>query len=169
MTINETVAAVLGDVRPEAFKAFVGSFPTGVTVVTWADRDHGVGGMTVNAFASISVEPPLVMVSLAEESRALAPVLDAGAFGVNILGGKGAGAAAAFARRATASLKDFAWTCGVLGSPLLTDEAEAMADCTVEETHVVGDHTMVIGRVRQAEHVGAEPLGYLRRAFSTWA
>lgn len=171
MTIQEYAPTAIDDARPvqpNDFKSFVGSFPTGVTVVTWADRGMGAGGMTVNAFASISMTPPLVMVSLAEGSRALDPVHAAGVFGVNILGGQGEQAAAAFARRATARLEDFQWGAGVLGSPLLVADAEAMADCSVEETFVVGDHTIVIGRVHQAEHRGEAPLGYLRRNFASW-
>jgi flavin reductase (DIM6/NTAB) family NADH-FMN oxidoreductase RutF len=125
--------------------------------------------MTVNAFASISMAPPLVMVSLAEGSRALDPVLNSGSFGVNILGGDGARAANAFARRATALVDDFEWVPGALGNPLLVREAVAMADCSVEETHVVGDHTIVIGRVLEARHGGEAPLGYLRRSFAPWS
>lgn len=169
MAINQATPTAVGKVRPDDFKAFVGSFPTGVTVVTWRDVGLGAGGMTVNAFASISMEPPLVMVSLGEGSRALAPVMHSGSFGVNILGGGGAGMAAAFARRATAVLDDFEWTPGALGNPLLTGGAEAMADCEVEESHVVGDHTIVIGRVCEARHRGDAPLGYLRRTFSPWS
>lgn len=168
MTISDVAQKVTAEVRPEDFKSFVGSFPTGVTVVTWADHEGGVGGMTVNAFASISMDPPLVMVSLAEGSRALAPVLEAGTFGINILGGGSSHAATAFARRDTAKIEDFSWAAGVWGSPLLVGDAEAMADCSVEETHVVGDHTIVIGRVCQAEYFGRAPLGYLRRNFGPW-
>lgn len=168
MAINQAEATVIGKVRPEDFKAFVGSFPTGVTVVTWRDAGFGAGGMTVNAFASISMEPPLVMVSLGRGSRALEPVLHTGSFGVNILGGDGARAATAFSRRATADLDDFAWSPGVLGSPLLTGDAEAMADCEVEDAYEAGDHTIVIGRVHEARNCGNAPLGYLRRTFSRW-
>jgi flavin reductase (DIM6/NTAB) family NADH-FMN oxidoreductase RutF len=156
-------------VNPEAFKSFVGSFPTGVTVVTWDDRVVGRGGMTVNAFASISMDPPLIMVSLAEGSRAIEPILRQGTFGVNILAGNGSRAALAFAKRDTALCTNFNTGSGLLGNPLLIDDAVATADCEIEQTIVAGDHTIIIGHVRQAHHSEREPLGYLRRNFAPWS
>jgi flavin reductase (DIM6/NTAB) family NADH-FMN oxidoreductase RutF len=169
MSLEIAPVPTVDDVCPEDFKAFVGSFPTGVTVVTWQDSDGEPGGMTVNAFASISVDPPLVMVSLSEGSRAVEPVLRSGVFGINILGATGDRAALAFARRDTAVLRDFEWSPGLLGNPLLTSDAVAVAECEVEKTVVAGDHTMVLGRVRQASHEPTAPLGYLRRRFAPWA
>lgn len=156
------------EVSPESFKSFVGSFPTGVTVVTWDDPDLGQGGMTVNAFASISMDPPLIMVSLGEGSRAIDAVLRRGSFGVNILAGNGSRAALAFARRDTAVCSDFGILTGVLGNPLLVEDAVAIADCEVEQTIVAGDHTIIIGHVRQVSDTGQAPLGYLRRTFAPW-
>lgn len=157
------------EISPESFKSFVGSFPTGVTVVTWQDPRTGPGGMTVNAFASISIDPPLIMISLAVGSRAVEPVLKRGSFGVNILAGNGSRAALAFARRDTALCSDFGTEPGILGNPLLVDDAVAYADCDVEQTIPAGDHVIVIGRVRQASHTEQAPLGYLRRTFAPWA
>lgn len=156
-------------VSSEAFKSFVGSFPTGVTVVTWKDDIGESGGMTVNAFASISMDPPLIMISLAEGSRAIEPVLRQGSFGVNILAGNGSRVALAFAKRATAMCADFTTVTGLLGSPLLVDDAVATADCEIEQVIVAGDHSIIIGRVRQANHSEQEPLGYLRRNFAPWS
>lgn len=168
MSIEFAPLPAASAVDADAFKAFVGSFPTGVTVVTWDDSVHGRTGMTVNAFASISMDPPLIMVSLAEGSRALAPVLQQGSFGLNILAGNGSRAALAFAKRNTAVCSDFATESGLLGNPLLVDDAVATADCEIEMTMVAGDHTIIIGRVRQASHTEKAPLGYLRRNFAPW-
>ena len=167
MSINVSPVPVGSDVHPEEFKALVGSFPTGVTVVTWGGER--AGGMTVNAFASISIDPPLVMVSLAQGSRALSPILGEGRFGVNILAGEGTRAAMAFARGATANLDSFPWREGLLGCPQLVEDSTAIAECEVHQTVLAGDHTIVIGRVRQAIASGTVPLGYLRRHFAPWA
>lgn len=152
---------------PEEFKAFVGSFPTGVTVVTWGGED--AGGMTVNAFASISMDPPLVMVSLGQGCRALAPVLREGRFGINILSGDGSRAAVAFASGKTANLGDFAWRSGPQGAPQLTEDSTASADCEVHQVIHAGDHTILLGKVCQVTASGTAPLGYLRRRFAPWA
>lgn len=168
MSIEFAPLPTASAVNAEAFKSFVGSFPTGVTVVTWDDHVTGRGGMTVNAFASISMDPPLIMVSLAEDSRAIGPVLRKGSFGVNILAGNGSRAALAFAKRDTAVCADFGTATGLLGSPLLVDDAVATADCEIEQTIVAGDHTIIIGRVREATHTEQAPLGYLRRNFAPW-
>lgn len=169
MSVESVPLPQASTVSAEEFKSFVGSFPTGVTVVTWKDGVAGPGGMTVNAFASISVNPPLVMVSLAEGSRAIEAVLRQGTFGVNILAGNGSRAALAFAKRDTAVCADFATVAGLLGNPLLVDDAVATADCEIEQSIVAGDHSIIIGRVRQAKHSGQEPLGYLRRHFAPWS
>lgn len=168
MSIEFAQLATAVEVNPESFKSFVGSFPTGVTVVTWSDPELGQGGMTVNAFASISMDPPLIMVSLADGSRAIDPVLRRGSFGVNILAGSSSRAALAFARRDTALCSEFGMRTGLLGNPLLVDDAVAMADCEVEQAIVAGDHTIIIGHVRQASHTEQAPLGYLRRTFAPW-
>jgi flavin reductase (DIM6/NTAB) family NADH-FMN oxidoreductase RutF len=168
MSLEFAPLPTVSTVNAETFKSFVGSFPTGVTIVTWDDPAIGKGGMTVNAFASISMDPPLIMISLAEGSRAIEPILRHGSFGVSILAGRGSRAALAFARRDTAVCSDFGTVSGLLGNPLLVDDAVATADCEIWETIVAGDHTIIIGHVRQASHTEQAPLGYLRRSFAPW-
>ncbi|MCX6499459.1 MAG: flavin reductase family protein [Arthrobacter sp.] len=168
MNIEFAELSTATEVSADSFKSFAGSFPTGVTVVTWDDPVLGAGGMTVNAFASISMDPPLIMVSLADGSRATEAVLRRGTFGVNILAGNGSRAAMAFARRDTAVCAQFSAEAGLLGNPWLVNDAVAYADCEVDQAIVAGDHTIIIGRVRQASHTEQAPLGYLRRTFAPW-
>jgi flavin reductase (DIM6/NTAB) family NADH-FMN oxidoreductase RutF len=72
-------------VNASAFRKAMGSFPTGVTVVTVASDDGGMHGVTVNSFSSVSLDPLLVLVCLHEASRAVGQIERGGAFGVSVL------------------------------------------------------------------------------------
>src|SRR5579864_2702677 len=72
-------------VDADAFRTAMGSFPTGVTVVTVASDDGSMHGMTVNSFSSVSLDPMLVLVCLNETSRGVGLIERAGAFAVNVL------------------------------------------------------------------------------------
>ena len=170
-----------------AFRAVMGHFASGVTVVTSLDGDRPAG-ITVSALASVSLDPPLVLVAL-DRRRSLVPVISAhGAYAVNILagdqqalsdcfarspiaaGGAAGGAAAGHPTDAAADRDAFcaaAWHPGVRGVPVI-DGTIASLECVVVETIAVGDHVLFIGRVEALDHDrrdDASALVYFRRHY----
>jgi len=165
-----------------AYREVLGRFATGVTVVTaFCDDDAGDGGCgqlahapgehawgtTVNAFSSVSLDPPLVLVCIGHE-RSIHPVIAAaGRFAVNILGEDSqqlsdcfAGAPSALPRSAFCNAPHHA---GRAGTPVL-DASIAHLECAVERAVDAGDHTIYIGRVLGASSSDDDelPLLYFR-------
>ncbi len=147
-----------------AFREVMAGVCTPVAVVTGLDgtRPHGT---TVSAFASLSLEPPMVLVSLAHSSDLLAVVRDSGRFGVNVLGSAQADLAARFARKGDDKFSDVGWRLDG-GLPRL-DGAPGWLACDVTELVVGGDHYVALGTVLAAATEEAAPLVYHRRVFGT--
>ena len=158
--------------RPDSFRAGMGHFATGISVVTTFDGDRPAG-ITVNAFSSVSLEPPLVMVAL-DRRRFITPMVRAaGRYAVSVLGADQQALSDCFAHAPTQpgepSREDFcgaSWQPGPTGLPLL-DGAIATLECTTVETFSAGDHDLFIGRVDSMEELreGVAPLLYFRRRY----
>jgi 3-hydroxy-9,10-secoandrosta-1,3,5(10)-triene-9,17-dione monooxygenase reductase component len=153
----------------DLFRAVMGHFVTGITVVTAFDGDRP-NGITVNALSSVSLDPPLVMVAL-DRRRFLTPIVRAaGRYAVNILSEDQQALSDCFAGAAVEPGRpDFcgaAWHPGATGLPLL-DGAIATLECTVVETFSAGDHDLFIGEVDVlgSSDAGAMPLLYYRRRY----
>lgn len=130
-----------------AFRSALGRFATGVTVVT-TRSERGPIGITANSFASVSLDPPLILWCPARASRRFGAFAGAGGFALHVLGAE----QEALARRFAARGDDFAglaWHSGAEGVPLL-DGCLARFECTTEAVHDAGDHAIVVGRVRRA-------------------
>jgi flavin reductase len=138
-----------------AFRKAMGSFPTGVTVVTAACGDGNIHGVTVNSFSSVSLDPMLVMVCLSETSRAVSLIAQAGAFGVSVLSAGQRDIARWFAHRhrpAGAMMFDgVSLEPGVTGCPVLAGAA-ASFDCRLRASYRAGDHLIVLGEVVALVH-----------------
>lgn len=152
------------------FRRAAGLFPTGVTVLSTL-VDGEPHGMTVNTFASVSLDPLLVLVSLSTSSRTLARVQRSGAFVVTVLGADQRQVARWFADPARPS--GAAGFAGVprrpaphSGAPVLA-EGVAYFDCEVDRAHAAGDHTVVIGAVRTFDVLSDRPpLLFVRSRFA---
>jgi 3-hydroxy-9,10-secoandrosta-1,3,5(10)-triene-9,17-dione monooxygenase reductase component len=147
----------------------MGQFPTGVTVVTALDGDRPQG-ITVNALASVSLEPPLVMIALARK-RFIVPAIQAtGRYAINVLAEGDKALSDCFAGAEVVPDRDAfcgaAWHPGASGLPLL-DRAIATLECAVEQTVAVGDHDLYIARVEAVsiDRPDAQPLLYYRRHY----
>jgi flavin reductase len=161
------------------FRMAMGSFPTGVTVVTVASDDGAMHGMTVNSFSSVSLDPMLVLVCLNAASRGAGLIERARAFAVNVLSAGQQDVAAWFAdRRRPAGPVMFdgvPFEPGVTGCPIL-DGATASFSCRLRQLHRAGDHLIVLGEVAALTHrPQLEPLIFhagqyksLERARLTW-
>jgi flavin reductase (DIM6/NTAB) family NADH-FMN oxidoreductase RutF len=138
-----------------AFRKAMGSFPTGVTVVTVASDDGTMHGMTVSSFSSVSLDPMLVLVCLNETSRGLGLIERTGAFVVNVLSAGQQEISRWFAdRHRPASARMFdgvPFEPGVTGCPVLVD-ATASFDCRLRQSHRAGDHLIVLGEVIALVH-----------------
>ena len=148
-----------------AFKAVVGRFATGVTVVTTRDEQGNLAGLTANAFASVSVHPPLVLVCLDNGSQTYSHLKEAGVFAVHILAEGQEHLARRFAdrRRDKSLLVD--WRVGDHGTPSLRHCLASMG-CRVVHQYRGGDHVIVVGEVDRL-HVDPgqdKPLLYYRGA-----
>ena len=141
-------------VAPQVFLSVLGSFATGVTVVTTRSGDT-VHGTTMSAFASVSLDPPFVLICVDHNSASRDLIAKSGVFAVNILHKGQAGLSASLADKSTVELAlthglgDVAHSAGVTGAPIL-DEQLAYADCRVVNAVEAGDHTIYVGRVEDA-------------------
>jgi flavin reductase (DIM6/NTAB) family NADH-FMN oxidoreductase RutF len=148
----------------DAFRAVLGRFASGVTIVTVrsaAGRDHG---MTVSAFSSVSLAPPLVMVCIGEDSSLRPVIADAEYFGVSIL----AADQEPLSRRFAAHGERFdgiGFTRAENGAALI-EGALAFMECRVVARHPAGDHTIVVGEVEAASVGDDRPLLYYRGGYA---
>lgn len=143
------------------FRSTVGAFATGVTVVTTRGEEHAYG-MTANAFSSVSLDPPLILVCVISPSEGADHISHNGVFAVNILADDQEPLSRYFASRDRPRGRD-AFTevdhrFGASGSPILQGVA-AFMDCRLHATHEAGDHLIFIGEVLELEvSDGSTPL-----------
>ena len=148
------------------FRDTVAAFPTGVTIVTARGAD-GPAGLTTNAFTSLSLDPPLVLVCFDNGSRTLGVVRDSGRFAVNVLRRGQEELAAVFASKRVQDEKFAEVThTEAHGVPVL-DDALAYLVCEVRELLPGGDHTVGIGAVESMEAFDGEPLLFWRGSYRT--
>ncbi len=144
------------------FRQVMGRFATGVTVVTTVDKET-VHGMTANGFLSVSLRPPLVLVSLGRcKMNEMLP--RSGRYGVSMLSHEQQHFAAHFAAQKASPVEPkFSWHDGI---PLL-DGALASLVCRVVDVHRAGDHVLWIGAVEHLDHRDDEPLLFYTGRFGT--
>ncbi|MEO6577292.1 MAG: flavin reductase family protein [Candidatus Limnocylindria bacterium] len=137
------------DEERRRLRTLMGHFATGVTVVA---ARHGplLAGMTANAIATISIDPPIMMASIARKAETHGAIIGSHAFGVSVLADDQRDLAECFAQPTTARkltrFCDAAWDEAETGSPIL-DGALAYFDCRLTERHAVGDHTLFLGEI----------------------
>ncbi|WP_028183521.1 flavin reductase family protein [Salinispora arenicola] len=148
----------------EAFRDVMAGVCTPVSVVTAVENGRPYGA-TVSAFASLSMDPPMVLVSLARQSRLLAVIRRTGRFGLNVLSSGQAALGQRFAAKCTERFHGVQWHLHG-GVPRLTG-AGGWVSCIVAEVVAGGDHMIVLARVAAAEAMAAPPLTYFARGFGT--
>jgi len=154
----------------QLFRAVVGSFPTGVTIVTAMASDGLPRGLTSNAVCAVSLEPPLLLFCLDKRSNNLPAILETKAFVVNFLAAERGDLATRFA---SPTGDRFAGTHSVpsavaKGAPILVDDIIAHAECLLEQAIEAGDHYVLIGHIEVGSSNGGTPLMYLRRMYAAW-
>ena len=147
------------------FRNALGCFATGVTVVTGLTESGVPVGVTVNAFASVSLRPPLILICLARTTGCLSAFSTGARFAVNILGEDQEPLSKAFAGPQEHKFRNRAFDTWDSGCPILPG-CLANLECTRTDSHSAGDHVIVIGRVDRIETAAvARPLLFYRSAY----
>jgi flavin reductase (DIM6/NTAB) family NADH-FMN oxidoreductase RutF len=149
-----------------ALRRALGAFATGVTIVTAADRASGEPvGFTANSFASVSLDPPILLVCLAHTAASYAMFRACKGFAVNVLAAEQEDIARTFATRGADKFGGVAWKPGESGAPLI-DGSLARFDCAMHERVTAGDHDILLGRVVGFERHEGRPLLYHSGGFA---
>lgn len=149
---------------PAIFRATLARFASGVTIITARDDAGRDVGMTVSAFNSLSLTPPMVLVCI-DKAASVGPVLErCETFAVNVLADSQEALSRRFAQKDIERFDGVSVERGELGLPLLTG-ALAQIECRVANRVPGGDHTILIGEVRSAAARDGQPLLYFRGAY----
>lgn len=149
---------------PTTFRASLARFASGVTVVTARDRDGHDFGMTVSAFSSLSLNPPMILVCI-DNGASVAPVLEhCEHLAVNILADDQQALSQRFAKREIDRFEGVEVRRGETGVALLGGTLASL-ECDVMTRHPAGDHTILVAQVRAAELRDGNPLLYWRGAY----
>ena len=149
-----------------AYRKVLGHFPTGVTVVAAFDDEDAPWGLTANAFCSVSLDPPLILVCLDRRGRAWPVFSWAERFSINILASDQVELGKHFASPIPNRFATAAWTRGEAGTPLLP-ETTAWLECRTDRQIDAGDHAMLLGAVTSYGCRDLTPLGHCRGVFFT--
>ena len=167
MTSAPSKTRDLEPVSAATLRRVAGTFATGVTAITTlaGGEPHGCAA---NAVASLSLNPPLMLVCLARSSTTHANLRDSRLFAINVLDQSDASREICrrFASRSTAKFAGVAFEPGAAGAPILA-AAMGWLECEVVDSHDSGDHTIFIGRVLAAEDAERMPLIFFRGRFAS--
>jgi flavin reductase (DIM6/NTAB) family NADH-FMN oxidoreductase RutF len=144
-------------IDPRDFRNALGTYATGVTVITAAAPDGKPYGLTCNSFASVSLNPPLVLWSLVVYSSSMAIFQNTSHFAVNVLGASQQALANKFARSSDDKFAGVDWTPGLGNAPLLA-ESVANFQCRAVNRYYGGDHVIFLGAVEAYSYNRNEPL-----------
>ncbi|WP_027566678.1 flavin reductase family protein [Bradyrhizobium sp. URHA0013] len=151
-------------IDPRDFRSALGTYATGVTIITAAALDGKPYGLTCNSFASVSLNPPLVLWSLVVYSSSLTIFQNASHFTVNVLGVSQQALASKFAKSSDDKFTGVDWTPGLGNAPVLA-ESVANFQCRSVNRYYGGDHVIFLGAVEAYTYNAKEPLLFARGAF----
>jgi flavin reductase (DIM6/NTAB) family NADH-FMN oxidoreductase RutF len=149
---------------PDLLRGVHRKFVTGVTVVTTAGGDGTPRGLAVNAFASISLEPPLIMVCVQKTSSTYEPLFASEYFAVNLIAADQMPVVQVFASKRQDKFSDVAWRPGPHGSPIIEGSCAHM-EAQMQERFQASTHTVFLGKVVDAQYSEHPPLLYGGGAF----
>jgi flavin reductase (DIM6/NTAB) family NADH-FMN oxidoreductase RutF len=149
------------------FRSALGAFPTGVCLVTTVAPDGRRVGLTANSFSSVSLDPPMVLWSLARTATSAPVFRDAEYFAINVLAAGDAEVSSHFARPGEDKFARFAerFAEGIAQLPLLKG-ALASFECHTRHRYYGGDHVIVIGVVERYAHADGAPLVFHRGRYA---
>jgi len=158
------LASDYSPIDPRDFRNALGTFATGVTIITAAGADGKPYGLTCNSFASVSLNPPLVLWSLGIFSQGMSVFQDASHFAVNVLGALQQELASKFAKSSEDKFTGVQWTPGLGNAPILADSV-ANFQCRAANRYYGGDHVIFLGAVEAYSYNRREPLLFAHSSY----
>jgi flavin reductase (DIM6/NTAB) family NADH-FMN oxidoreductase RutF len=152
-------------IDPDEFRAVLGRFASGVTILTTRDADGRDHGMTVSAFCSVSLEPPLVLACIERNTDMYKILPKATHFGISVLGEGQEALSRRFAELPSGRFDGIGYSRAESGVVLL-DDAIGHLDCRKVDRHDAGDHAIYIGEVESASCQQERPLLYYRGGYA---
>lgn len=151
------------DHRP--LKNALGRFATGVAVAACPRAAGGFAAITINSFASVSLEPPLVLWCVETKASSYADFMAADAYSISVLDEAGAALSARFASRDPEPLEPSEFEIARTGAPLLKGRLAGL-DCRIVARHKAGDHVILVGEVVAFDSRDGDPLVYYASAYT---
>ncbi|MEK9285258.1 flavin reductase family protein [Bradyrhizobium sp. ISRA442] len=151
-------------IDPRDFRNALGTYATGVTIITAAAPDGKPYGLTCNSFASVSLNPPLVLWSLVVYSSSLTVFQNASHFTANVLGASQQALANKFAKSSDDKFAGVDWTPGLGNAPVLA-ESVANFQCRAVNRYYGGDHVIFLGAVEAYAYNSKDPLLFARGTY----
>ncbi|SFT87942.1 flavin reductase family protein [Pseudomonas marincola] len=145
------------------YKQVMGSFPSGVTVITTLDDQGDIVGMTASAFSSLSMDPPLVLFCPNYSSDSYPALIKSKRFAIHLLSAEQQSEAYAFAKKGNDKAKGIEWALSELGNPVLSN-ATAIIECELWREYEGGDHAILVGAVKNliVPELSVTPMVYCR-------
>src|ERR1700748_2975003 len=151
-------------INPRDFRNALGTFATGVTIITASTAEGKPYGLTCNSFASVSLNPPLVLWSLGMFSQGLSTFQNASHFTVNVLGASQQDLSNKFAKSSNDNVAGVDWIPGLGGAPVLAN-CVANFQCRAANRYYGGDHIIFLGAVEAYSYNRNEPLLFARGGY----
>ncbi|HMO79651.1 MAG TPA: flavin reductase family protein [Pyrinomonadaceae bacterium] len=148
------------------FRSALSRFPSGVTVVTTRDSSGRLHGLTVSAFCSVSLEPPLALICIEKATASHYAFVETGIFAVNVLSAGQQTLSERFALPFDDKFDNVEFEVSKLGVPLIAG-CIANLECRVTQAYEGGDHTIFVGQVESSRIEHGEPLVYFRSDYRT--
>ena len=148
-------------IEAQELRRVMGHFATGVAVITTKDKEGTPNGLTANAFMSLSLEPPLVIISVDKKATCYDCFEPDNGFTVNFLSEDQEEISRRFATKGADKFADLNWRPGGNGAALL-DGALGSVECKITQCHDGGDHTIVIGEILNVAANGDRPLLFFK-------
>ena len=158
----------MAPVTSEDFRRACGRFATGVTIASVLDAQGAPHGLTVNSFASVSLEPPLVLICLGHAVSIIEHFRAAKYFGINVLAEGQRDLSDRFARKGQDRFDGLEWQPGETGVPLL-EGVLAAVECAVHQRFTSGDHDVFVGEMLSARVAKGDPLIYFASRYQELA
>ncbi|MEM6933666.1 MAG: flavin reductase family protein [Pseudomonadota bacterium] len=152
--------------NPLALRQALGTFATGVTIVTAMSETREPVGFTANSFTSVSLDPPLLLVCLAHKALSYRIFRMVDSFAVNVLSAEQEDIAMRFATTGADKFADMEWKAGKMGAPLIP-ACLARFDCAMHQRVTAGDHDILMGRVIGFSRHEGQALVYHSGSFRT--
>lgn len=155
----------MAEIDTKEFRSALGRFTTGVTVVTTLDSDEAPFGVTASSFNSVSLDPPLVLWSLAKTAQSIDAFSRSGHFAVHVLVADQEPLSTHFARSGGDKFSSLEWEKGLLGSPLFAEYVSRF-ECRTLHQYEGGDHIIFVGEVVDFDQQDGKPLVFHQGAYA---